>query len=122
MYNEVKDSGERKEFETGAVRDISHGKGRFDLIPPAMLFRLAKHYENGSVKYGDRNWEKGIPIHSCVDSAFRHLECYIVGRKDEDHLSAIIWNIAAIIHFEENAERYPKEIFDMPNQQEELND
>lgn len=30
---ELKDSGARKEFETGAVRDISEGKGRTDLLP-----------------------------------------------------------------------------------------
>ena len=30
---EIKDSGERREFETGAVRDIQKGKGRCDLMP-----------------------------------------------------------------------------------------
>ncbi len=30
---ELKDSGERKIFETGAMRDISEGKGRCDLLP-----------------------------------------------------------------------------------------
>lgn len=30
---ELKDSGERKIFETGATRDISKGKGRCDLLP-----------------------------------------------------------------------------------------
>lgn len=29
----IKDSGERKKFESGAVRDISTGKGRCDLLP-----------------------------------------------------------------------------------------
>ena len=29
----LKDSGERREFETGAVRDIQEGKGRCDLLP-----------------------------------------------------------------------------------------
>ena len=29
----IKDSGERRKFESGAVRDISEGKGRFDLLP-----------------------------------------------------------------------------------------
>ena len=29
----ILDSGERREFETGAVRDISGGKGRMDLVP-----------------------------------------------------------------------------------------
>ena len=30
---ELKDSGERKVFETGAMREISEGKGRCDLVP-----------------------------------------------------------------------------------------
>ena len=29
----LKDSGARREFESGAVRDISEGKGRCDLLP-----------------------------------------------------------------------------------------
>ena len=29
----LKDSGERREFQTGAVRDIVSGKGRCDLMP-----------------------------------------------------------------------------------------
>lgn len=31
--SELVDSGERKSFDTGAVREIIPGKGRFDLIP-----------------------------------------------------------------------------------------
>lgn len=31
---ELKDSGNRREFTTGAVRDIGDGKGRCDLLPP----------------------------------------------------------------------------------------
>ena len=30
---EIKDSGARREFDTGAVRDINEGKGRCDLLP-----------------------------------------------------------------------------------------
>lgn len=29
----IKDSGERTQFATGAVRDMHEGKGRFDLLP-----------------------------------------------------------------------------------------
>ncbi len=71
-YDSVKDSGERREFSTGSVRDVRKGKGRFDLIPPCALLLLAQHYENGAVKYGDRNWEKGQPLSSYVDSMLRH--------------------------------------------------
>lgn len=96
----VKDSGERQEFKTGAVRDMAAGKGRFDLISPIALLRLAKWYEAGARKYNDRNWEKGLPTGRCMDSALRHLNAYRLGHRDEDHLAAAMWNIAAIIHIQ----------------------
>ena len=37
------DSGERRKFETGSVRDKREGKGRVDLIIPKSLIRLSKH-------------------------------------------------------------------------------
>jgi hypothetical protein len=98
---QIKDSGERQKFETGAVRDIQKGKGRYDLVSPFMLDRLARWYELGAGKYGDRNWEKGIPFSRYVDSACRHLNKYRMGYREEDHLSAAIWNLACIVHFEE---------------------
>lgn len=33
----IKDSGNRREFDTGAVRDIQEGKGRCDLLPLAVI-------------------------------------------------------------------------------------
>ena len=29
----ITDSGERRQFESGAVRDVAEGKGRCDLLP-----------------------------------------------------------------------------------------
>ena len=75
----IKDSGERTEFGTGAVRDMHSGKGRMDLLPWEALIEVSKHCEEGALKYGERNCEKGIPIHSLIDSAFRHLAKYIMG-------------------------------------------
>lgn len=89
----VKDSGKRQSFNTGAVRDIQEGKGRYDLIPPLFLERLAKHYEAGARKYGDNNWQKGIPIDRYMDSALRHINKYRMRMDDEDHLTAAIWNL-----------------------------
>ena len=40
MCAELKDSGNRKQFATGAVRDIHAGKGRMDLIPGAAMAML----------------------------------------------------------------------------------
>lgn len=106
----IKDSGERTEFESGAVRDMHTGKGRFDLLPMCVLIRLAKHYEDGALKYSDRNWEKGIPAHSFADSAFRHLVKYMDGQNDEDHLIAAIWNLCGLAWTEEKR----PEMMDIP--------
>lgn len=97
----IQDSGDRTQFQSGAVRDMHEGKGRCDLLPMCVLLRLARHYENGCKKYGDRNWEKGIPAHSFADSAMRHIFKYMDGQRDEDHLIAAIWNLAGLAWTEE---------------------
>ena len=120
----VKDSGERKEFETGAVRDVSTGKGRFDLIPAYPLFRLAKLYEAGAIKYADRNWEKGIPTGRFLDSAFRHLMNYQDGDRSEDHLTAVAWNIFGLIWTQEQVRRgkLPESLLTLPEPVVDKND
>ncbi len=97
----TKNSGKREEFDTGSKRDSREGKGRFDLISPIALRRLAGVYERGATKYGDRNWEKGQKMSRILDSALRHLNEYKEGWRDEDHLAQAMWNVAALIHFEE---------------------
>ena len=89
------------QFDTGAVREDKTGKGRCDLLPMCALIRLSKHYENGSKDHGERNWEKGIPMHSFLDSAIRHLFKYMDGQTDEDHLCAAAWNILGAMWTEE---------------------
>lgn len=100
-FDHVKDSGERQSFATGSVRDTQVGKGRYDLIPPISLKRLAQHYENGARKYGDRNWELGQPLSRYLNSALRHLQNILAGDTSEDHLAAAAWNVFAIIHTQE---------------------
>lgn len=137
---QIKDSGERREFESGAVRDICEGKGRCDLLPldaigsmmndsviteianfvftrqtfylfkaietasekmwksePDMVLDLAKHFEEGAKKYGERNWEKGLPVHCYIDSAVRHYLKWRRGDKDEPHDRAFVWNLVCCI-------------------------
>ena len=108
---EIKDSRERTEFKTGAVRDMHTGKGRYDLLPWDAIHELAQHCENGAIKYGERNCEKGIPTHSLLDSAVRHLSCYLRGQKEENHLRAAMWNVAMAIEMELNN----KDMQDIPN-------
>jgi hypothetical protein len=115
----TKDSGERQSFSTGAVRDTRSGKGRFDLISPVVMRRLAfvyggyraispvakrriaQLYERGCEKYGDRNWEKGMPVSRFIDSGLRHINDYRAGLRDEDHLIQAAWNFASAAHFDQ---------------------
>lgn len=98
---EVKDSGGRDRYPGGATRNLREGKGRYDLISPWMLERLAKVYEGGARLHGDRNWENGLPSSRCIDSALRHINQWRMGMTDEDHLAHAVWNLAAVMHFEE---------------------
>ncbi len=96
----IKDSGNRRQFDTGAVRDIQQGKGRYDLLPWEAIHEIALHCEQGAIKYGERNCEQGIPIHSLIDSATRHLSLYMQGLDDENHLRAAGWNVLFAIWME----------------------
>lgn len=137
----IKDSGERREFPTGAVRDIQEGKGRCDLLPllvvarmldgrtgdyifralatflekqdtkylyaamasfaplafggkvESMILEVAIHFEAGAKKYGENNWQKGLPVRCYIDSALRHYLKWRRGDKDEPHHRAFIWNL-----------------------------
>lgn len=48
----IKDSGTRREFETGAVRDIQEGKGRCDLLPLDVIAKM----RNDSILYFIHNF------------------------------------------------------------------
>jgi hypothetical protein len=117
MEYQLKDSGERQKFKTGAQRDRQFGKGRYDLIAVLALKRLADIYEKGSVKYNDRNWERGMPLSRYIDSALRHIFQYLEGKRDEDHISQAAWNALACAQTEEMINRglLPKELNDLPN-------
>ena len=112
----TKYSGDREEYDTGAVRDNGTGKGRFDLISPFALKRLAGLYERGVVKYSSRNWESGIPFSRCTDSMLRHAQQWPAGDTEEDHLAAVAWNAFALMHYQELIKNklLPEELDDMP--------
>ena len=137
----IKDSGTRRKFASGAVRDIQEGKGRCDLLPldvvsmlcgkpvigaisrfqatgnhgylldaigafcrernwdvNTMLLEVSIHFEEGAKKYGENNWQKGIPPNCYVDSAIRHYLKWRRGDKDEPHDRAFVWNLMCCIY------------------------
>lgn len=100
-HRTILDSGTRREFATGAVRDMSEGKGSMYAMPPAAIIRLSKHYEAGAKKYTMHNYMKGIPVSSFMDSALRHIFKYLDGQSDEDHLAAAAFNILGAMQMEE---------------------
>lgn len=103
-------------FPTGANRDGKGGKGKFELLPMRALNALAIYFEKGADKYGDRNWEKGIPYSSFVNSGLRHLGQFMTGKKDENHLVACVWNLICLLDTKLRVEEgiLPKELNDLP--------
>lgn len=90
----IKDSGARQEFETGAVRDISEGKGRCDLMPLDVVAMVL------------------------IDPIMKHLAAY-QRTGDDDYLAKAFLQFAdeeyanphdalldLSIHFEEGAKKY----------------
>jgi hypothetical protein len=112
----LKDSGKRRGFSTGSVRDVRDGKGRYDLLPPHALFLVARQFEEGAKKYGNRNWEKGQPLSVYLDSAIRHGFNHLQGKRDERHDVAAAWNWLAFIDTRAriDAGLLPSELDDLP--------
>lgn len=112
----TKDSGQREEFSTGSKRDTREGKGRYDLVPPESLARLAGVYERGAKKYSANNWRLGQPQSRFMDSAIRHLFNYLGGDRSEDHLGQCAFNVFALMSQEERlkAGTLPAELNDLP--------
>lgn len=120
----VKTSGAQDSFSSGAKRDSRAGKGRFDLISPFALKEIAQVYEAGAKEYGDRNWEKGMPLSRVLDSALRHICQVFEGKDDENHIAHAGWNILAFIHIRELIKRgiLPESLDDLPNYHMEKKD
>ena len=159
----IKDSGNRRQFDSGAVRDMQEGKGRCDLMPlevvanmynrydgetppqyyilmnikeflitsetrclyealnifasnfkgyATMFLEVAKHFEEGAKKYGESNWQKGIPPKCYIDSAVRHYLKWLRRDNDERHDRAFVWNLMCCIWEVDYRPKEEKEVYD----------
>ena len=70
-------------------------------MPQAML-EVSVHFEDGAKKYGERNWEKGLPVDCFLNSAIRHYLKWVDGWNDEPHDRAIVWNLLCMWWTAEN--------------------
>ncbi len=93
----VNDSGERRQFASGMVRDVDDGKVNWSLVADGpMLRRWAVHLTKGAVKYAPRNWMQADGLEELErfhESAFRHFMQWYYGEEDEDHGAASYFNI-----------------------------
>ena len=82
--NEVTTETECVQFATGAVR--SSVKPRYDLIPRIALERIAQRFTGevidgiatgGAFKYGETNWEIGLPTSDTINHIIEHITNYM---------------------------------------------
>jgi hypothetical protein len=98
-----------RKFESGAIRDIDDTKEDYiETISWIGMRRYAQYMTGKKSKYGAGNFKKGIPIESYEQSLVRHVQKYLANKyegqdieKQEDHLSAMLFNIFGIIHEEQ---------------------
>ena len=105
MKYETKDSGKRKEFESGMRRDTDEGKPLYTLLRSSfipmettMFHREAMLMTRGAEKYGKNNWQladSAEELERFKESACRHFEQWLAGDTDEDHAAAIRFNVRA---------------------------
>ncbi len=69
----------------------------FDGSAETMILEVSKHFEDGAIKYGENNWQKGLPVSCYINSAVRHYLKHHRGDKDEPHDRAFVWNIVCCI-------------------------
>ena len=112
----VKDSGERKKFDSGMVRDTVAGKvDWWRVFIGPILERLAIHVTKGAVKYPDV--KPGVPnwtlasgpeeLQRFRESACRHFVQWLHGDMDEDHAAAVVFNINGAEYVKDKLLRLP---------------
>lgn len=92
---QLKDSGERRQFETGAVRDIQEGKGRCDLMP---LDVVAEVMESDELKFINKFKESGN-----VEHLIQVLHFFA---SDNPYYSIESMFLEVSKHFEDGAKKY----------------
>lgn len=98
----IKDSGNRREFDSGAVRDIQEGKGRCDLMPLkviGLMYDRKFDTEYDNVFFALSNFQKNGDIQFLLDAldSFYNVSCF-------DSYQDMFLEVSK--HFEEGAKKY----------------
>jgi len=92
----ILDSGARRNFETGAVRDIAEGKGRMDLVPLSVVHKLTGWDEFSFIDEYSRKGDTDCLIGAISVFTHEHSDLKDIG-------TAII---EVSKHFEEGCKKY----------------
>lgn len=103
---------------------FNDGKLPFDLIPPEAETAIATVLRFGAIKYGPRNWEKGLSWAQTYGALRRHLSAWYQREEDDaesglPHLWHALTNLAFLATFhcrdagtDDRPLRYPAETAD----------
>lgn len=138
-----------QKYETGAVR--SSRMPRYDLIPRTGLERIAERFTGGllnhpimegvgeptggALKYGECNWENGLPTSDVINHIYDHLVYYTNEFREalksfqgdmsqvknfmqdvskvDDHLAGAAWGLIVLM-YQENDEMFHDNSFEAP--------
>jgi hypothetical protein len=95
-----------RQFDTGSQRDDDTNKPLPSHLDAYVRLRYGYLLRQGANHYEKGNWRKGQPTETALESLHRHLakfeiNLYNGADQDEDHLSAIIFNVILIMKNEE---------------------
>lgn len=79
---------------------------RFDLIPPAALWKIAEVFGRGARKYDERNWERGYDWSLSFAACMRHLWAWWRGEdrdpeSGQSHLAHAAFHVLALLTYED---------------------
>ena len=118
---ELKQSGNKQTFKTGAQRDSQEGKPEQWMGSPLANMRYGHLLAKGASHYGMFNYMKGFPLSRTLASLQRHVDDYLLHKlgftpdDNEDHAAAIRFGADVLMHTEEAVVRgyLPEELLDL---------
>lgn len=91
------ENGQTRIYDSGAQRDGDSNKPYTHSIQPYTRLRFGYHMRMGARKYGDKNYLKGFPDDSIIESGDRHWTNIMAGDMSEDNLSAMLFAIQLLM-------------------------
>jgi hypothetical protein len=100
------DAAANRVFESGSQRDNDTNKPLPSHLDAYVRLRYGYLLRMGANHYEKGNWKKGQPTETAIESLHRHLAKFEINlengvEQDEDHLSAIIFNVQLIMKNEQ---------------------